>query len=397
MRILYVTPAYTGAKDIILNKSDSFSGLPPFVKMIEGLRAKGYKIDFIIVDRKEKEESYINKSNIVYSEWNNRGLKRITSIFRAIININRQLKSESYNFVYGHGSIGILANIMARVHKIATGQRLYGAYPLLVNINKGKSKLSLFIKQPLYYLSFKLKKDFLIVTNDGTKGDLVFKTINKNNNAKFPFKFWTNGVDLLEVDESYRVPDDEFILYPGRIDSQKQTLKALEVAEKLKMKKIRIKIYFAGSDEFAYAKKVRDQVKSRQLEDYVCFLGSVSRKGMGYLYKNSIATLLLYDVSNKGNTALEALKTGSILVTYNNTGLNDLIVNNESGFLVRNTSEATEILEKIVNKKVDIDKIKQSAENIANEKLESWEERVHKEINLIEKVVRKNIDKELRQ
>jgi len=53
MRILYVTPTFQGVSNIILNKSKNYSGLPPFVKVLEGLRNDGHIIDFILFTNDE--------------------------------------------------------------------------------------------------------------------------------------------------------------------------------------------------------------------------------------------------------------------------------------------------------------------------------------------------------
>lgn len=389
IKILYVTPSFTGAEKIILNESNEYSGLPPFVKMIQGLRQRGHDIDFIIVDKKEKSKLYLNnKNNVTFSEWEVKGIGRLFSVIRLIGKIKGKIKENKYDFIYGHGSIGAISTIMARINNVPTGQRLYGAYPLLNKFKQNESKIKIFLKQPLYYLSFKLKKEFLIVTNDGTQGDLINEKINQKQKQNFNFYFWTNGVDLLSYKKPLIDTQENFILYPGRIDSQKQQINALNVIEKLKNNECNIKFYFAGDSTFAYAKKVKEAVIQKGLEEQVVFLGAVSREGMGYLYEKALATLLLYDISNKGNTSLEALKAGSIIITYNNSGLNELIENNISGFLINDEKDAAKVISSLVFNEIDVKSIKNKAKEIANLYLESWDERIKKEINLLEKSIK---------
>ena len=52
IKILYVTPSFTGAETVILNNGKEYSGLPSFVKILQGLREKGHQVDFVIADRK---------------------------------------------------------------------------------------------------------------------------------------------------------------------------------------------------------------------------------------------------------------------------------------------------------------------------------------------------------
>src|SRR5699024_3175050 len=134
---------------------------------------KGYQIDFIIVGKKEEKKMYLEDDKILFLSWNVRGINKFLSIIKLSTKIKAKIKKRNYDFVYGHGSIGIIATIISRVYKIPTGQRLYGAYPLLKEFKRNVPKIKMMIKQPLYYFSFKLPKDFLIVTNDGTNGDLI--------------------------------------------------------------------------------------------------------------------------------------------------------------------------------------------------------------------------------
>lgn len=394
MKILYVTPSYLGAEDVIMNITENYTGLPPFVKALQGLREKGHQIDFVIVDTKDKKDLYLKEcnENITFLEWESEGFKRLTAPLKLFFKLNSIIKNNNYDFIYGHGSIGALVSIVANYHNIPVGQRLYGAYPILKNIKNKKSTLSIFLRQPLYYMSFKLKKDFLIVTNDGTQGDYVYKKLNKYKQSNFDFYCWTNGVDDLFYNRELDV-DENFIFYPGRISPQKQQLKVLNVIKSLKDKGCNIKFYFAGQKDKGYAEEVEKSIKDNGLEENVVYLGTMKREELAYLYKNSIATLLLYDISSRGNTALEALKCGSVIITYNNNGLNEFILNGENGFLVDNEEEIPNIIINLFNNKERLYAMRKKSKEVADLKLESWDERISKEINLIEKVINKNENK----
>jgi hypothetical protein len=49
------------------------------------------------------------------------------------------------------------------------------------------------------FLSFFLKSSFLLITNDGSPGDLLYKKIG---NKKTPFYFWKNGYEKLKVNNT---------------------------------------------------------------------------------------------------------------------------------------------------------------------------------------------------
>lgn len=290
MRILYITPLYSGTENIIHKNNEDFTGLPPFVKTIQKLRTAGHKIDFIILGQQMKNNLNEQETEeIYYIDWNK---KNPMNLFILIKKIRELIKSNEYDFVYGHGSIGVISSIISNIYKVPSGQRLYGVYPILKNIQKNRSKLSLLLVQPLYYLSFKIKKNFLLITNDGTKGDLVNKKINDNHSPNYKFYCWTNGVDELNYTEAMPNIDENFIFYPGRISNQKQQIKGLEVVEELKNRNINIKFYFAGKMDSDYSDLVLQKVNEKELNDQVVFLGAASREEMAFLYKESLATVL---------------------------------------------------------------------------------------------------------
>lgn len=386
MRILYVTPLYSGTENVIRNNSKEYTGLPSFVKIIQELRLNGHHIDFIVLDQQTEVNKQIQKitDDVYYINWKSNNFKKIFSLIKKMRDL---IKDREYDFVYGHGSIGALTSIIANIYKIPTGQRLYGVYPILKNINKGKSAFTLFLGQPLYYLTFKLKKKFLIVTNDGTQGDYVNKKINKSRKEKFQFYFWTNGVDDLHYNDKLNNIDEKFIFYPGRISEQKQQVKVLDVIENLKRQGINIKFYFAGTTDTSYYNEVIEEVHKRDLTDNAIFLGPMNREEMAFLYKNSIATVLLYDISSRGNTALEALRCGSLIITYNNNGLDEFIENEINGFLVNNPIEVSKIIDGILNNTFNLNEMKKRAKETADSILETWDERAKKEVRLIESTV----------
>lgn len=79
--------------------------------------------------------------------------------------------------------MGGITSLIGKWVKIPDFRRIYGTF--LIN-EITDSKLSIFAKHPLEYLTFSTKGKGLLVTNDGTKGDLVFK---KLGTSSLPFTF----------------------------------------------------------------------------------------------------------------------------------------------------------------------------------------------------------------
>ena len=111
----------------------------------------------------------------------------------AYLAINKKLSGPaSYDFVYGHGSIGAVASLITRRRKIPTGLRVYG----IGNVEQEmRSRPNWFfaLKYPLRYLSFRTPKAFLIATNDGSRADQIWK---KCHHDSYDFHFLINGLDF---------------------------------------------------------------------------------------------------------------------------------------------------------------------------------------------------------
>lgn len=385
-----MTPVFQGVSDIILNKSNSYSGLPPFVKVLQGLRNDGHDVEFIVFTSESLiDDKIVSGENVTAVDWSPAELKRnplrLLQIYRVI---RQKIKQGNFDFVYGHGTLGVLASIAANKLKVPNGQRLYGVYPLYKEVLTGKGKWDVLLKKPLYFLSLYLKKSFMLVTNDGTEGDKVYKLLGPKKKC-YDFYCWTNGVDSLPIKHDLDNLDvHKSLFYPGRIDEQKRQIYVLEMIEDIKAHIPDIKVYFGGSDQFQYAKQVKEIIRTKKLQDNAIILGDLKRDEMGYFFRNSLATLLLYDISNKGNTSLEALKSGAVIITEENTGLDELIIPGETGYFIKDANDIVSVLKKIKESPELYQEMKKKVVEVSDLKLTNWDIRVQKELELIYTAVR---------
>src|SRR5690606_10587776 len=107
--------------------------------------------------------------------------------------VDKALSSEQYDFVYAHGSSTSVVRTVANKYNVPFGQRLYGTF-LWDKIQK-KGQLYVSLRHLTEYKAFKTRKSFLLVTNDGSRGDLVKKAIWGEGNPPYEFHYWINGVN----------------------------------------------------------------------------------------------------------------------------------------------------------------------------------------------------------
>lgn len=395
MRILYVTPLWSGFRDILLDGAMDAKGMPAFIQPLKRLIKLGHEVDIIIAEPNISKNDlnisvdWLERTRITFTNWDTKSFNRIFSSFKLYSVVNCMLNKNEYDFVYGHGSIGAIANIAANLNGIPCGIRLYGTF--LAREIKHISKTRIAMKHLLEYMSFKLPKDFLLVTNDGTRGDQVYDYLT-NQRAKYKFCFMLNGVDMPEP-----FPDDiaivnqlkiPFIVYPARIARWKRQHLAVDILKGLHDNGVPMNLYFAGhiTDTY-YWNEVERKITDYGLTPFVTYLGTVDNRVLHCLYQKAVAVLSLYELSNLGNVVIEALKYGAVVVSVNDGSLDQFVVNGENGILVENLAEAVNQIHFIYKNKNKSLEIRESAIHMASEVFKDWDTRAEEEIQLIESAV----------
>lgn len=399
MRILYIAPLVAGFQDILEGKEES-KGLPSFIFPLKRLLDDGNEVDIILVSNYMKpiniQVKWIKNENIIANINNNfattKGIKRWFLKIKSFIELHnviyKALKYGGYDFVYCHGTAAYLGNILANRFKIRCGYRIYG----VVNVAHDIKRLGIIkaaIKYPIYYRIFRKKKDFLLITDDGTDGDYVFKKFNPK--ASFPMYYLVNGVDKFfeyvkpdEILEENHCSQKNYIFHAGRISRIKRQDRIIDILHEVHSTGCRIHLFLAGhiSDEIFYHELLQ-RVKKYSLEEYVHFLGPVERTNMQSLAHDAIATILFGDSSNQGNIFFECAIAGSIIITYPENSLKKYISNFESGFWAEDEKNASQIVIELLSEKYDINSIRKEIKKSVDNKLQSWNERIQVEVELI--------------
>lgn len=402
MKILYITPPLYGFRECLFEGATEINGLPSFNKPLRALIEDGHEIDFILIHNTETipnfniKASWLNEEQIkacLYYE--NKLLFRFSNILKNRRIVDAILKTKKYDFVYGHGSASNVFRTIVEKHDIPFGQRLYGTF-LWDNINKiGMRKTA--IKHYIEYSSFKQKKSFLLVTNDGSRGDLAYKKITKGN-APYEFHYWINGVNPAP-ETSYEsinnfkesLVNSPFIFYVARFDEWKRQEKVVRIIKILKDKNVDIHLYLAGPPEkenpyyFNYIMKLISDMK---LESNITYMGNVNSDTINKMCRLAVASLSLYDVCNLTNVFHEMLAAGAVVIVKNDGVVNDFIDNGKNGFLVDDEFEAAGIIEKLIHNENLKAKIRKNAIETSTNRMKTWDDRINDEIELIKKHVK---------
>ena len=240
-------------------------------------------------------------------------------------------------------------------------------------------------------LAIWLKSNLLIMTNDGTQGDLAVRRIKKHQG--YNMFFWVNGVDRFDIapdlKEIKKSLESIVFMSVSRLVGWKRVDRNIEILAALKdLGYVAFKYYVIG--EGNKKNELLELVKQKDLVEQVVFVGALPHSEvMGYLRQADVF-MSMYDSSNVGNPLLEAIRANKIIVTLNNGDTQNWIQHNKNG-LIYNPNEsfykkaAQDLLELLQNK----DKMQELKKNLLiteHEKLHTWDERLTKEISEVEKL-----------
>jgi glycosyltransferase involved in cell wall biosynthesis len=126
----------------------------------------------------------------------------------------------------------------------------------------------------------------------------------------------------------------DYLIWIGRIDYNKGLDKAVEIAIKLKQK-----LYFAGpiEDKYLYDTKIKKHVDGKNIK----YLGILNEEQKNkYLGEAKAMFFPVRGVEAFGRVAIEALACGTPVITHNKGGLPEIVINNKTGFIIKNNNIA---------------------------------------------------------
>jgi glycosyltransferase involved in cell wall biosynthesis len=382
---------------------EEWKGMPSIYLGQKGFVEAGHKVLYVFPGKKTRCYEYdgihmqefrlnfpiISSRNI----WLHRlSLKMYCLVYVIVATIKALQLSKEFrpDVVYGHFFHGApVAWIVGRVRKIPNVTRMYGTFlfPWVHSIWGRFLKLE-------DVLAFKTPCSYLIMTNDGTRGDDCAAVL------RFPqerFKFWRNGVDKGMYDPTF---DKDKFKDSLSIPRNHKLIVALSRLVRWKRVDRLITAMPAILKQFPWATAVivgdgdeREKLVylSRKLgvQDYFRFVGAIHHKEVYQFLNAADIFVSLYELSNVGNPILEALCCGKCIVSINNGATGKLIHNSVTGVLLEETElyQLPEVLASLLGDDKRRNSFEQAARKYAVKHLQSWPERIQMEVKLIEHLV----------
>jgi len=192
--------------------------------------------------------------------------------------------------------------------------------------------------------------------------------VNTNNKAKVIY----NGVniDLFKPLNNDDIHNPLRITYVGRLYSLKGLDIIINSMRTLIKQGYKIKLLFVGRGNVKYLETICSLFLDK---NSYSILGMVNYKNMPEIYNQSDIVVLPSVYEGCSGTILEALSSGNIVIASDVGGTPEIIQHGYNGFLFksRNSSELAERITDILEKTIDVNKIKRNARNTAINKF-NW-------------------------
>ncbi len=283
---------------------------------------------------------------------------------------------QSFSFVLGHSSESIYAQRRAAAYLSRPSiSRLYGISAPLDLLQNG-------LRRELYFDLISLLRhppEHLIITDDGTCGDLVTKMFLIPEQR---YSFLMNGYETSILESESNSGVSPYVLTACRLVDWKRVDRVLHIAEICRHSLPDIKFIILGDGpERPRLKKI---IKRLNISVNVKLLGKVSRKRMYDFLKKASVVLATQNLSNLNNTVLEALVMGKAIVTLN-TGCTSKLIKHQQTGLLYETDDLEGCAQGVTRLMIDEkfrEKLAKQAAEYGRRKLLTWPERIELEARI---------------
>lgn len=322
-------------------------------------------------------------------------LSALLVIFQLAWHAARSLRHEPADVIYGYEVHGVLAARLVRLfsagRKAKSVTRFQGTW--LTEIMEQK-QTARYIANFDHVLALRARSDLIIMTDDGTRGDVALQRLNP---AASAVRFWVNGTDLptgVAPREAFRaqlgIDDDVTILLSvSRLEGWKRVDRGIAIATALQ--KLGTNFVYIVVGEGGEAEVLRRLAESADLGDRVRFAGAVPQREV-YNYMNAADIFLsMYDLSNVGNPLLEAIRMQKLVVTLSNGDTGRWIEHFTSGLIYNPAGFLPEVvaadIDRIISDSEARRKIQDGVSALSQTRLWTWEERMLAEVEEVGRLV----------
>lgn len=240
--------------------------------------------------------------------------------------------------------------------------------------------------------ALKTPADLIVMTDDGTLGDELLRDLGHSAER---VRFWMNGADFSIRELPSRdvrgelgiPPERKLLLTVSRLSYWKRVDRAIRALAELLARGVDAQLVIVGvGPEEA---KLRTLAEELGVTDRVLFAGGVARPDLPSYYRSADVLLSLYDYSNLGNPAIEAIVLGRPVVALNVGGTDHLVHDGVNGLLVDDAGPASvaDAVQPLLEDRARAEDLGRRAGEWADGCLWTWRQRMDAEIEALEELM----------
>lgn len=288
---------------------------------------------------------------------------------------------------------GILAFVWSFLVGAKCVVRQYGVSPIYHAWFEQKRWLPRIRSFPAMLIS-KIPMDLFIVTNDGSRGDLVASWLGIPPERH---KFWLNGVNKSLHIPNFDAgafkqtigmqPDTPLLMTLGRLCQVNRQDRAIDAMAVILRDFPKAQLVLVGGGEM----RVELEERTRQLgiANSILFVGAISHDQIKYYLNSADVFLQLNDITNLRNTLIEALTAGCCVTTID-VGATGLVATHDDNAVVLKTGSVELIAEAAIDLLNDPGKrnsLSRAAHQRAMRDFQTWDERMAMEMTCLEELI----------
>lgn len=396
MKLLFITSLYSGLRESILNNKWKPNGMPAIYKLQEGLRTRNFNFDSVYFSENVRtglyKNHFLNNNNYIYSTSVVSMLK-IPKILVDCINFLRIWKLRNkYDIFYVDRSNVLIGALLTFLNKKVI-LRLHGVADLYERYENTFNKFKYFIS----ILSFRAKFDAIICTKDGSPVDLFTEKYCHPDSKLYS---WFNGVsfdkDARKITRrDYNISNDTLVLgFISRISWDKGIWDFVKTLKRLNEMNFKIKFLIVGDGP--YLSDIVNHIKKEKV-DNVIITGKVNHSIIPSYLKICDVYISLNYLGNLSNSTLEAVHSSKCIITLKdkptlkNSGGYEIL--NDAAIFIDRDDVIQELEKKIVELYYNREIIEYYSTRINSKSklLSNWEDRIGKEIDLIDRIMNNGI------
>ncbi len=392
-------------------------GMPPLYKLFQGLEKAGHKVYFTgvvnpsvdAIPKRGDPKTPFEVDGVQYYLLRLPYHKRLTPLrwinplkigflkykyLRLAWQVSTLIRRIKPDVLYVGGPYHFIGGWCGRLLGVPTVLRFYGVH----NLWEIRNRLSSYHENPWAMLSFRTPFNLAIITNDGTQGDKVASSFHV---PPEKVRFWVNGVDKNIGDAAF---DREAFLKRLGVGSSRKIILCVDRLQNWKRqdKIIRSMPRVVAQVPEALLVLVGDGPERRCLEDLahslkvehqVLFSGAVSHTEVFSFMRAADMYVSVQDVANLNNGILEALLCGLPVVSLDDGSFDGLLSHNREIVLLepddKVEAQLSTALVDLLEDEPRRARLAAAAQAFAQTKLDSWEERIAREIAELETLAQK--------